>query len=60
VDENVLSWQGNSYGFSGQPTYSTVYGYDALDDLSSVTQGTQSRSFMYLPMIKSSENNLRL
>ena len=27
--------------------YSTTYGYDALDDLTSVTQGVQSRTFLY-------------
>jgi len=27
--------------------YSTTYGYDALDDLTTVTQGTQTRSFSY-------------
>jgi RHS repeat-associated protein len=27
--------------------YSTSYGYDALDDLTSVTQGVQSRTFVY-------------
>jgi len=27
--------------------YSTTYGYDALDDLTSVTQGSQTRTFVY-------------
>jgi len=49
VDENVTSWLGNSYGVStgSQGTYQTTYSYDILDDLTGVTQGTQSRSFTY-------------
>src|SRR6185369_907288 len=27
--------------------YATTYGYDALDDLTSVTQGAQTRTFVY-------------
>jgi hypothetical protein len=36
--------------------YTTIYGYDLLDDLVSVMQGSLAvRSFSYLPMIKSCE-----
>jgi RHS repeat-associated protein len=31
----------------GMTTYLTTYGYDVLDDLTSVTQGTQTRTFGY-------------
>ena len=44
VDENVTSWQGNSYGFTGQPTYTTTYSYDALDDLTGVFRKAGSRA----------------
>ena len=47
VDENAISWQGGTYGFSGQSTYTTTYGYDEQDDLTSVSQSGQSRSFTY-------------
>jgi RHS repeat-associated protein len=62
VNENVTSWQSQTYGQSGQPTYTTTYGYfDLLDDLNLVCQngtitttqicstgtGVQSRSFIY-------------
>jgi YD repeat-containing protein len=47
VNENVPSWQGGTYGQSGQAMYTTSYGYDALDDLTSVSQSGQSRSFTY-------------
>ena len=47
VDENATAWQGNTYGQSGQTTYTTTYGYDANDDLLSVTQGSESRGFSY-------------
>jgi YD repeat-containing protein len=46
VWENQTSWKGLPTGQSGQPTYTTTYGYDALDDLTSVT-AMQSRSFSY-------------
>jgi YD repeat-containing protein len=44
VDENSTS---SGYGVSGKPTYTTTYGYDALDDLTGVAQSGQSRSFTY-------------
>jgi RHS repeat-associated protein len=47
LDENVTSWQSGSYGFSGQSTYKTTYGYDVLDDLLSVAQSNEPRSFLY-------------
>jgi RHS repeat-associated protein len=47
VEENVKSWQGGTYGFADQPTYSTTYSYDALDDLTGVSQSGESRSFVY-------------
>jgi RHS repeat-associated protein len=58
VQENVTSWQSQAYGQSAQPTYTTPYGYDVLDDLTLVCQngtissgvcggGGQSRSFTY-------------
>ena len=46
VDENVKTWQNGSYGLSG-PTYQTTYGYDVLDNLTSVTQSPESRNFTY-------------
>jgi RHS repeat-associated protein len=47
VTENVISWMGGTYGQSGQTPYGTSYNYDVLDDLTSVTQGTESRTFTY-------------
>ena len=49
VDENAssVSWHGGSYGISGQPTLQTMYAYDPLDDLTSVSQSGQSRTFTY-------------
>lgn len=47
VDENVTAWQNGTYGISGQSTYKTTYAYNALDNLTGVTQGQQSRSFTY-------------
>jgi RHS repeat-associated protein len=40
---------GSNYtvGQSAFPTYTTTYSYDLLDDLFTVTQGAQSRSFTY-------------
>jgi YD repeat-containing protein len=48
VDENAssVSWHGGSYGISG-PTLQTIYAYDPLDDLTSVSQSGQSRTFTY-------------
>ena len=45
--ENQTSWQNVSYGNSGSPTYTTTYGYDLLDDLTSVSQSGQPRAFTY-------------
>ena len=47
VDENVTSWQSGSYGFSGQSTLKTTYGYNVLDDVTSVAQSAESRNFIY-------------
>jgi len=47
VTENITSWMSGTYGQSGQTVYSTTYSYDVLDDLTSVTQGRESRSFAY-------------
>jgi len=48
VDENATSvtWRGGSYGVSGA-TLQTMYAYDPLDDLTSVSQSGQSRTFTY-------------
>ena len=45
VTENVLSWMSGSYGQSSQAKHDTTYNYDVLDDLTSVTQGTETRTF---------------
>jgi YD repeat-containing protein len=37
VDENVTSWQSGNYVLAG-PTYKTIYTYDALSDLTGVSQ----------------------
>ena len=48
VQENVTSWHNVTYGQSPQPTFTTAYGYDVLDDLTSVVaQSGQSRNFSY-------------
>ena len=39
---------GGTYGQSGQGNYGTAYNYDVLDDLTSVTQASQTpRTFTY-------------
>lgn len=47
VDENGTLPATVSCGGVGGTSYATCYGYDALDDLTSVTQGALSRSFVY-------------
>jgi YD repeat-containing protein len=47
VDENCTSCFSGTYGIAGQATYHTTYGYDVLDDLMTVTQASESRSFTY-------------
>ncbi|HXM45464.1 MAG TPA: RHS repeat domain-containing protein [Bryobacteraceae bacterium] len=47
VDENCTSCFGGTYGIAGQATYQTTYGHDVLDDLTGVTQSSESRSFTY-------------
>jgi RHS repeat-associated protein len=54
VQENPKTWLGSTVGNGSLPTYTTTYGYDLLDDLTSVAQTdptanlyTISRSFTY-------------
>jgi RHS repeat-associated protein len=47
VQENATSFNGKTYGFSSQPTFSTTYTYNGLDELLKVTQGSETRSFVY-------------
>ncbi len=47
VVENQTTWNGQAVGVAAEPVLTTTYSYDALDDLLSVAQGTQSRTFVY-------------
>jgi YD repeat-containing protein len=47
VVENPTTWQGATVGAASEPSYTTTYTYDALDNLASVSQGGQTRTFTY-------------
>jgi len=47
VVENETAWGALAVGVSTEPALTTTYVYDTLDDLHTVTQGVQTRTFSY-------------
>ena len=47
VVENQITWRGQAVGVAAEPVLTTSYANDELDNLGSMTQGSQSRTFSY-------------